>query len=155
MPQQDCLNIEGIIRDYNDVHYILEEYQILFQEDLLTEDMVGCGVTKKSRYGVESYDYTIQYRLNDNFIPKKVFTNSNELENERTSNKRRHVDRGNVKLRLGKRVNSHQQQSDRQEPKFLPDLVVKSEDNLEDVALDIAEKLNEEKKELVGQYFIL
>lgn len=59
--------------------------------------MVTCDVSKKSRYGIESYDYTIKYRLDDNYVSKKVF--KNEDVDDRTSNKRRNADRSNVKLR--------------------------------------------------------
>ncbi|CAG9795575.1 unnamed protein product [Diatraea saccharalis] len=121
------------------------------QEDLLTEDMVGCDVTKKSsNYGVESYDYTIKYRLDDNYVSKKVFANDEDCR-ERTSNKRRRSDMTNVKLRLGKRVNSHRQSETKQNPKFLPDLLVTSQDPIEAIANEIAEKLAEEKKDLVGR----
>ncbi|CAK1584757.1 unnamed protein product [Parnassius mnemosyne] len=121
------------------------------QEDLLTEDMVSCDVTKKSRYGVESYDYTIKYRLNDNYVSKKVFRRDQDYVKGHTTNKRKHTDRSNVKLRLGKRVNSHQPHGDKQKPRYLPDLMVTSEDPFENIAEEIAEKLSEEKKELVGR----
>ncbi|XP_063540255.1 phosphorylated adapter RNA export protein isoform X1 [Cydia strobilella] len=119
------------------------------QEDLLTEDMVSCDVSKKSRYGVESYDYTIKYRLDDSYIPKNVFT-SNNLEDENTSKKRRHSERSNVKLRLGKRP-MNEDHSSKQQPRVLDDLVATSEDPIEVIALEIAEKLQEEKTELVGR----
>ncbi|XP_063830815.1 phosphorylated adapter RNA export protein [Ostrinia nubilalis] len=119
------------------------------QEDLLTEDMVSCDVTKKSDYGVESYDYTIKYRLDDNYISKKVFTNDKDLDVDRTSNKRRHVDRTNVKLRLGKRFNAHQEMRAKEKPRYLPDLVMTSQDPIDQIANEIAVNLDEEKKELV------
>ncbi|KAJ2948337.1 hypothetical protein O0L34_g7576 [Tuta absoluta] len=129
-----------------------EKYNIwckALQEELLTEDMVSCDVSKKSRYGVESYDYTIKYRLdNDYESTKKIFTNTHN-DSEHTSNKRRHADRSNVKLRLGKRVNSHRQLEEKQNPRFLPDLETTAEDPIENIASDIAEKLAEEKKCLV------
>nr|XP_021183060.2 phosphorylated adapter RNA export protein [Helicoverpa armigera] len=119
------------------------------QEDLLTEDMVSCDVSKKSRYGVESYDYTIKYRLDDNYISKKVFTSNDDYDDsERVSNKRKNADRSNVKLRLGKRVNSHQR-DDKLKPRILGDLVVKADDTTEAIAENIAEKLSEDKKDLV------
>ncbi|XP_041984422.1 phosphorylated adapter RNA export protein [Aricia agestis] len=120
------------------------------QEDLLTEDMISCDVSKKSRYGVESYDYTIKYRLDDDYISKKVFTNSKDRKNrDNFSNKRTHTDRSNVKLRLGKRVNTDQPQEEKQNPRFIPELVTTADDPIENIGLDIAEKLAEEKKELV------
>ncbi|CAH2089732.1 unnamed protein product [Euphydryas editha] len=122
------------------------------QEDLLTEDMVTCDVTKKSRYGVESYDYTIKYRLNDDYISKKVFTNNSEYKHkDQATNKRSISDRSNVKLRLGKRVNSELPVEEKQNPRFLPDLLVTLEDPTELVANEIAEKLSEEKKVLIGR----
>ncbi|XP_045452483.1 phosphorylated adapter RNA export protein [Melitaea cinxia] len=122
------------------------------QEDLLTEDMVTCDLTKKSRYGVESYDYTIKYRLNDDYISKKVFTNNSEYRpKDQATNKRSNSDRGNVKLRLGKRVNSELPLDEKQVPRILPDLLVSLEDPTELIANEIAEKLTEEKKDLVGR----
>lgn len=122
------------------------------QEDLLTEDMVSCDVSKKSRYGVESYDYTIKYRLDDNFInKKKIFTNNDDYDDsERVSNKRRHEDRSNVKLRLGKRDSSHNR-NDKLKPRILCDLVVSAEDTAENIADEIADNLSEDKKDLVGR----
>lgn len=125
------------------------------QEDLLTEDMVSCDVSKKSRYGVESYDYTIKYRLDNSYISKKVFTSTNdEKDSERTSNKRRHADRSNKKLKMGKRVNSHHHSS-KQQPRILADLTVSADDSIDNIATDIAEKLSEEKKELIGKFLSL
>lgn len=123
---------------------------------MLTEDMVSCDVTKKSRYGVESYDYTIKYRLNDNYISKKkMFTPNDDYDDsERLSNKRRYVDRTNVKLRLGKRANSHHY-NDKLKPRILRDLIVNAEDNVTNVADDIAESLSEDKKELLGMSWFL
>lgn len=125
----------------------------LFQEDLLTEDMVSCDVSKKSRYGVESYDYTIKYRLDDDYVSKKKIFTTNDVndydDSERLSNKRRHVDRSNVKLRLGKRENNHHY-NDKLKPRNLRDLIVSAEDPVESVADDIAECLSEDKKELLG-----
>lgn len=116
--------------------------------------MVSCDLTKRSRYGVESYDYTIKYRLDDNHVSKKVFSNDTSYVNDNASNKRRHSDRSNVKLRLGKRVNSNQQKIVKQEPKYLSDLSVTTSDPVEIIGADIAGKLSEEKKELVGKLTI-
>lgn len=117
--------------------------------------MVSCDVSKtKSRYGVESYDYTIKYRLDDNYISKKVFTNNEDYnDSERLSNKRRHVDRTNLKLRLGKRVNNRRQK-DNLQPRFLAELTVNADDTIDNVATDIAEKLSEDKMELLGLYLL-
>lgn len=119
--------------------------------------MVGCDVTKNRRYGVESYDYTIRYRLQDDYIAKKPFTQTNDARSGVNSypNKRRHTDRSNAKLRLGKRVNSNQRVEEKQEPRILPDLSVSAESPLEDIAKEIAENLAEDKKDLVGSYIFL
>lgn len=119
---------------------------------MLTEDMVTCDVTKKSRYGVESYDYTIKYRLEDNYVAKNIFTHKNNDEDGdvHTSKKRRHADRSNVKLRLGKRA-GNQDHSSKQQPRILPDLMATSDNPVEVIASEIAENLAEEKKELVGE----
>lgn len=124
-----------------------------FQEDLLTEDMVSCDVTnKKSDYGVESYDYTIKYRFDENYIQsKKVFTNDKEYDLDRVSNKRRHTERSNVKLRLGKRVNSNHEFDAKPNPRFLPDLLATPLDPPEILANEIAEKLHEVKGDLLGK----
>lgn len=112
--------------------------------------MTSCDVSKKSRYGVESYDYTIKYRLDDNYVSKKIFSNSNGTIDP-TSNKRRHQDRSNIKLRLGKRVNSYDFPKVKQEPKYLEDLMGTTEEAADVIAAEIADKLNEEKKELIGE----
>ncbi|GBP70107.1 Phosphorylated adapter RNA export protein [Eumeta japonica] len=122
------------------------------QEDILTEDMVGCDVTKSRRYGVESYDYTIKYRLEDSYISKKPFVDtkaSHNIEEHNLSNKRKHADRKNIKHRLGKRENSYKRFDVKQKPRILSDLSVTANDDVEAVALDIAEKLSEEKKDLI------
>lgn len=113
--------------------------------------MVSCDVTKKRSLGIESYDYTIKYRLDDKYS-KKAFKNNDV--SDRTSNKRKNSDRSNVKLRLGKRVNSHQFPQEKQQPRFLPDLLVSETDPDEKVAADIADKLNEEKIDLICKYII-
>ena len=115
--------------------------------------MVTCDVSKKSRYGVESYDYTIKYRLDDEYISKKIFTNNHSYKNrDPASNKRNFTDRGNVKLRLGKRVNSDQPIEEKQEARILPDLIVTADHPTDQIIQEITEKLSEEKKELVGVY---
>lgn len=115
------------------------------QEDLLTEDMVACDVTNNRRYGVESYDYTIKYRLDEN-EGKKTFTQNDNCN--RFSNKRKHEDRGNVKLRLGKREDNHRKDN-KKKTRVLADLNVTIDDDVEDIAKDIANKLYEEKADLL------
>lgn len=114
--------------------------------------MVSCDVTKKRSLGIESYDYTIKYRLDDKFS-KKIFKNTDV--SDRTSNKRKNSDRSNVKLRLGKRVNSHQSHQEKQQPRYLPDLLVSPTDPEENISTDIAEKLLEEKTELICKLLYL
>lgn len=115
--------------------------------------MVSCDVTKKSRYGIESYDYTIKYRLDDNYVSKNIFTNSHQYkQNEFKTNKRSFSDRANKKFRQGKRLNSEHPLEEKQMPRVLPDLAVTPEHPTDVVAQDIAEKLSEEKKDLLGTY---
>lgn len=116
--------------------------------------MNGCDVTKNKEYGVESYDYTIKYKLEDNYVKNiNPFTDTGAGDNREVdhSNKRRFSDRGDVKHRLGKRVNSHKLPEEKMQPRILADLIVKPEDSFEVVGLDIAEKLNEEKSDLIGK----
>ncbi|CAH0590116.1 unnamed protein product [Chrysodeixis includens] len=124
------------------------------EEDLLTEDMVSCDVTKKSRYGVESYDYTIKYRLDDNYIPKNVFKakeeySDSEQHEQQLSNKRRHADRSDEsKSRQRKRINSYARNS-KLKPRFLSDLTANADSTADVIAKEISENLSEDKKDLV------
>ncbi|XP_023939276.1 phosphorylated adapter RNA export protein [Bicyclus anynana] len=130
-----------------------EKYNVwckALQEELLTEDMVSCDVTKKGRYGVESYDYTIKYRLDDNYVSKKIFTNNHEYKQNKT-NKRSYSDRSNNKFRQGKKINSEHPPDEKQRPRNLLDLAVTSDQPPELVAQDIAEKLREDKTELLAR----
>lgn len=114
--------------------------------------MISCDVSKKSRYGVESYDYTIKYRLDDATVSNKAFTNNyNCNDNDRMSNKRNRVDRANGKLRLVK-LKLDGEREEIRIAKHLPDLAVAPEDPIENIASDIADKLSEDKKDLVGLY---
>ncbi|XP_004922448.1 phosphorylated adapter RNA export protein [Bombyx mori] len=129
-----------------------EKYNVWYralQEELLSEDMIGFDVSKKRRYGVESYDYTIKYRLEEELASGNAFTKNSNSNRDVTSNKRKHSDRSNVKLRLGKRINSNSHIEEKHAPKYLKDLMVNAEDPLDIVASDIADKLSEEKKELI------
>lgn len=103
------------------------------QEEVLTEELGGCDFAKTRPYGVESYDHTIKYRL----------------ENDKFRNKRTVTDRKNVKLRLGPRLSSDSDHRKQSEVRILAELTVTDSDSVDNIAKDIAEKLSEEKVSLI------
>ncbi|XP_011303365.1 phosphorylated adapter RNA export protein [Fopius arisanus] len=119
------------------------------QEEVLTEDLVSCGVTRKMHQGrnVENYDLPTDFRVNGYNLG-----NSSEDEREvepRRTNKRTNADRKNVKLRLGKRQNSMDVDHQKGEGRTIAELSTSIEGTDEEVAVDIAEKLNEKKDSLI------
>ncbi|XP_043286783.1 phosphorylated adapter RNA export protein [Venturia canescens] len=125
------------------------------QEESLTENLVSCGVTKKMYQGrnVENYDFPGCYDSIHN--AKREPNNSSEEDEEegrppaRLSNKRTNADRKNVKLRLGKRRNSMEVDKQKGAVKIMAELGVNGESTDDQVAADIAEKLNEKKDSLI------
>lgn len=130
------------------------------QEESLTEDLVSCGVTRSLYHdrSVESYDYTLGY----SFAGKKNQQDNTSDEDQETeirlTNKRTFNDRGNVRLRLGKRRKNCDEENEREDeddPKgssrIIPDLRVTSESTDDEVAADIAEKLSERKDSLISK----
>lgn len=96
------------------------------QEDLLTETMNSCDVTKLDRSrDVETY-----------IFPKRNL--------KRTFN-----DRSNVHLRLGKRVLTKEEEASRSAPRHLLDLTVTVDSANDEVATDISNKLYEEKDDIL------
>lgn len=101
------------------------------QEDLLTETMISCDVTKTDRSrDVETYDY-----------PKR-----------REDLKRKFSERGNVHLRLGKRFEETREKKGT--ARFLIDLTVTALSTDDEVAAEIASKLSEAKDELLSKFDI-
>lgn len=104
------------------------------QEDSLTETLVSCDVSNVDRsLGVEAYDYTRSNRYKD-----------------QQRNKRKHSDQKNVHLRLGKRESP--QDDKKGTPRVILDLTENVESSEEGLAKDIANKLMEEKDQLIRKY---
>lgn len=101
------------------------------QEDVLADTLNTCDVTLKDRSrNVESYDYSLS----------------------RKSNKRTISDRNNSRIRLVN--NSKDEEGDvRGNPRFLLNLCVSIENTEEEIARDLANKLCEEKEDLIRLYF--
>ncbi|XP_077269629.1 phosphorylated adaptor for RNA export isoform X1 [Temnothorax americanus] len=123
------------------------------QEESLTEDLTSCGVTKKlyQERSVESYNFTLRYAGNGR---EPCTNNSSDEEKDierRLTNKRTTSDRRNVKLRLGKRRNSFQVDSDSQKGsvRIIPALSITVASTDADVATDITTKLGERKEVLI------
>jgi phosphorylated adapter RNA export protein len=119
------------------------------QEASLTEDLVNCDVRQnvldRSR-DVESYDYNLAYAMEDQHDTGSFATKSRALPQ---GTKRRYGDRGSVKLRLGKRESNSNDSDCRGSPRAIFDLNVTLENSNEEVASDIANKLCEEKDDLI------
>lgn len=117
------------------------------QEESLTEELVSCGVTRSkfSDRSVESYDLSLAFSL------EREHRNDNSYDRrERTTNKRSFSDRSNIKLRLGKRQ-SPDNSNDHQGPeRTVPNLTTTVESTNEQVAADIADKLDEKKDTLIS-----
>lgn len=124
------------------------------QETSLTEELVNCDVRQKmldrSR-DVESYDYKLAYSMDDQQTSVDNFGSESRAFHQ--GMKRRYEDRGNVKLRLGKRQNDINESGCRGSPRTISDLNVTLENTNEEVADDIANKLCEEKDDLICEYY--
>nr|XP_012214506.1 PREDICTED: phosphorylated adapter RNA export protein isoform X2 [Linepithema humile] len=120
------------------------------QEEVLTEDLISCGVTQKlyQERSVESYNFTLRYAHNG-----RESHNQNSSDDEkdecRFTNKRTNSDRHNLKLRLGKRRNSMDYDSPKGSVRIIADLSITMESTDADVATDITTKLNEKKELLI------
>lgn len=148
------------------------------QEESLMENLKGCGVDQQSTNydrSVESYDYSIKYRLNgDNALKRRQSTNSDSsnekpfscFNQKQSKNKRfransmgsgsasgqQHSKR-NVRLRLGNVKGEDSSSNDGAQlnaPRTIIDLnEITADTTNEDVARDMANKLYEEKDELM------
>ncbi|XP_058809161.1 phosphorylated adapter RNA export protein [Phymastichus coffea] len=122
------------------------------QEESLTEDLVSCGVTRNIYHdrSVESYDYTLGYSRGSK---KNQDNNTSDEEQEietRLTNKRTFSDRRNIKLRLSKRRQSHEDEEDpKGSARILPELTATTASTDDEVAADIANKLSEKKDVLI------
>lgn len=136
------------------------KYQIWsssLQEESLMENLQGCDVTKNKMRNrdVESYDYSLGYRLEGEFkslkrrkSPETDYYSQND--NKRSRGPYNQINnRKSVKDRLGARKNSVCDNS----PRCILDLVITLENTDEEIAKDIANKLCEEKDSLMCESF--
>ncbi|XP_045471404.1 phosphorylated adapter RNA export protein [Harmonia axyridis] len=102
------------------------------QEDVLSETLNSCDVTKKDRSrDVETYDYTLSFKMN------------------RNSNKRTREDRKNIYCRLGKRSENDEKDNGKGASRIILDLHTTIENTDEEIAKDMANKLFELKENLI------
>lgn len=138
------------------------------------ENLKGCGVDQdnpKYNRNIESYDYKLKYRLNGSNSLKRRQSYSDDSDKGtncssnffETKNKRFRAnslnvkDRKNVRLRLGNRENSDDSSSDDESsalngPRNILDLLCTGEHKADDLAREIANKLYEEKDELLCEF---
>lgn len=134
------------------------------------ENLKGCGVDQDNRKydrNIESYDYSLKYRLNGENTLKRRQSYSDDSDKGangpsalfETKNKRFRAnslnvkDRKNVRLRLGKRGSEDSSSNDgvsaMKGPRFILDLTCGIDATNEWIARDIANKLYEEKDDLM------
>jgi len=105
------------------------------QEDVLAETMNSCDVTIKDRSrDVESYDFS---------LARKYYE---ELEG-RQSSKRTRDDRNNVNFKPRKR--SQSKEKEKGKSRLIPELRVDVNCSVEDIAKEVANKLCEEREDLI------
>lgn len=135
------------------------------QEDTLMETMRGCDVTLNGMRNrdVESYDYNLKYRMNGGNAFRRVLkrrqSNSDDSDGYGGGKRFRSMsfggtggrDRKSVKLRLGKRNSSDSNSNDsfQNAPRHILDLNVAEDCANEAFAAELANKLCEEKDELM------
>lgn len=145
------------------------------QEESLMENLKGCGVDQQSTNydrSVESYDYSIKYRMDgENSRKRRQSTNSDssngqqpfacfgqkQSKNKRfRSNSMGNGSKRNVRLRLGVvkgEDSSSNEGGQLNAPRVIIDLnEITAETSNEDVARDMANKLYEEKDELMCEF---
>ncbi|XP_018335722.1 phosphorylated adapter RNA export protein [Agrilus planipennis] len=110
------------------------------QEDLLSETLTSCDVSNVDRSRtVETYDYT---------LGEKLYGRS---DSERVSNKRTHNDRKNPNLKLykDKKNCNKDDKKIKGTSRTIFDLKCTSENTAEEIAKELANKLYEEKEDLL------
>lgn len=127
-------------------------WSIGLQEEALSETLVKCDVEKIDRSrNVESYDYQMKYRLDDDEDQIRELEQEEKLRKEYSkNNKRRHGE-------CGKQRHIRQNSRDRNKwpdqkyiiKRTISDLSVSDADAPEEVAKDICTKLSETKEELI------
>ncbi|XP_055638246.1 phosphorylated adapter RNA export protein isoform X2 [Toxorhynchites rutilus septentrionalis] len=135
------------------------------QEDTLMETMRGCDVTLNGMRNrdVESYDYNLKYRLNGgnafHRAMKRRQSYSDDSDGYGGGKRFRSTSLGNacirerksVKLRLGKQNSSDSNSNDsfQNAPRHIQDLNVRDDCDYGTFAVELANKLCEEKDELM------
>ncbi|CAH2005311.1 unnamed protein product [Acanthoscelides obtectus] len=115
------------------------------QEDFLAETLNSCDVTSKDRSrNVESYDYTLAYKLYNKDKPE-----SKPFVDQRRGNKRTVDDRRNSHFRQRRRSSSSDKEKKKGKPRIILDLAVGTDDSPDEIAKDIGNKLYEEKEDLI------
>lgn len=120
------------------------------QEDVLAETLNSCDVSTKDRSrSVESYDYTLGRKYYNNELED---TKDHFKEQEfRKNNKRTRDDRKNTNFKPQRRRSCSRENVKGSERNIM-DLVKDENCGEEDLAKDIANKLYEEKEDLICEY---
>lgn len=121
--------------------------------------MKGCEVRTNARdRDVESYDYRAKYRLNGETAPalKRRQSYSDDSDTYNKTESKRFKSRGgeqriSAKLRLGARISDDSSDGINSVARNILDLTVTMESTDEEVAQDLANKLAEEKDDLLLQ----
>lgn len=118
------------------------------QDEVLAETLNSCDVTLKDRSrDAETYDYTLSKIYYDDADSE---SKPNFKEESRKNNKRTRADRNNVNFRRAQRSRSRENKGNvSSKPRFLLPLAVNVDSKEEEIAKDIANKLYEEKEDLI------
>lgn len=140
------------------------------QEEALSENMRGCDVTRSSSdRNVENYDFSLKYRMNGENTLKRRLSNSSDEETAHPANKRGRQsarsttmerEKNSIKGRLGQRSSRSRRNNSStsgssdysSEPRHILDLKDISGRDPSDIAREMANKLYEEKDELLGKF---
>lgn len=123
------------------------------QEDVLAETLNSCDVTAKDRSrDVESYDFSLGTKYYQN-EERDYIRNQFQDQEPKKGNKRTRDNRKNANFRQQQRKRSSSRESIKGSPREILDLVADENCSEEDLAKDIANKLYEEKQELICKFF--
>lgn len=123
------------------------------QDEVLAETLNSCDVTVKDRSrDAETYDFSLGKKYYEEeesqTVEEKLFKGDH-----RTSNKRTRADRNNTNFRQTKRTHKEKKGDNvTSKPRMLLDLVVNIDSTEEQIAKDIANKLYEEKEDLICKF---
>lgn len=125
------------------------------QDEVLAETLNSCDVSVKDRSrNAETYDFALGKKYGS-----KESVNVNEMffkDEHRTTNKRTRADRNNTNFRQTKRsYRENEGDNVTRKPRLLLELNINIDSTEEDVAKDIANKLYEEKEDLISRFLYL